>query len=90
MIVYRKLFDQKRDEEVSRITEYFKGRFPLFVKPSNAGSSVGITKIKYEDEIEGALIKAFKEDSKVVVEEGITGRRWKYRCLETGTQKLHV
>ncbi len=81
VIVYRKLFDQKRYEEVSRITEYFKGRFPLFVKPSNAGSSVGITKIKHEDEIEEALIKAFKEDSKVVVEEGITGREMEISLL---------
>ena len=44
-------------------------KFPIFVKPANAGSSVGITKAHNEEELEKALEIAFKEDRKVVLEE---------------------
>ena len=81
VIVYSKVFDADKAGEIGRIAEYFKGRFPLFVKPSSAGSSVGITKIKQEDEIEGALDRAFEEDDKVVVEEGIKGREMEISVL---------
>ncbi len=47
---------------------------PLFVKPANLGSSVGITKVKSFGEIGPALRAAFKYDRKVLVEEGIQGR----------------
>jgi D-alanine-D-alanine ligase len=48
--------------------------FPSFVKPANAGSSVGITKVRRADEIEGALRHAFEFDSKVLGEAGVDGR----------------
>jgi D-alanine-D-alanine ligase len=48
--------------------------FPFFVKPANLGSSVGISKVKTRGETEHALIRAFRYDSKVLVEEGIKGR----------------
>lgn len=44
---------------------------PLFVKPANAGSSVGISKVKSEAEFDRAMEIAFREDSKVVLEEAI-------------------
>lgn len=47
---------------------------PLFVKPANMGSSVGINKVGNEDEFEKALDEAFKFDSKVIIEEFIPGR----------------
>ena len=49
--------------------------YPLFIKPSRAGSSVGITKVKTEDGLEAALRTAFAEDDKVLVEEAIPGKR---------------
>lgn len=48
--------------------------FPIFVKPANAGSSVGISKVSCVEEIDAAVIKAAKEDSKIVIEEGIVGQ----------------
>lgn len=51
-------------------TEEYLG-FPVFVKPANAGSSVGITKVKSRGEFFGAMETAFSEDQKVVVEESI-------------------
>lgn len=47
---------------------------PCFVKPNQGGSSVGMSKVKTEDEILPALEKAFAEDSEVLVEEFIEGR----------------
>lgn len=48
--------------------------FPIFVKPANAGSSVGITKAHNDEELIVGIEKAFKEDKKVVLEEFIEGQ----------------
>lgn len=48
--------------------------FPIFVKPANAGSSVGISKAKNLSELENACEKAFEHDKKIVLEEGIDGQ----------------
>ncbi len=47
---------------------------PVFVKPNNGGSSIGMSKVKQADELQAALDKAFKEDDQVLVEEFIKGR----------------
>ena len=47
---------------------------PLFVKPANLGSSVGINKVKNEKEWKKALTEAFQYDSKIIIEENINGR----------------
>ncbi len=49
-------------------------RLPVFVKPANLGSSVGITKVKRAGELEAAIEHAFEFDRKVLVEQGIAGR----------------
>jgi len=48
--------------------------FPMFVKPANAGSSVGISKVSSSDELKKAIMHAFTHDRKVVVEEMICGK----------------
>ena len=47
---------------------------PLFVKPANCGSSVGVSKVRTAPEFEKALAEAFRYDTKVLLEEGIVGR----------------
>jgi D-alanine-D-alanine ligase len=47
---------------------------PLFVKPANQGSSVGVSKVKTEEQYQQAVALAFEFDHKVVVETGINGR----------------
>ena len=47
---------------------------PLFVKPTNGGSSFGITKVKREEELDQAIKSAFKECNSIIIEECITGR----------------
>ncbi len=49
---------------------------PLFVKPNNGGSSLGISKVKEAVELDGALQKAFNVDDQVLVEEFISGREF--------------
>jgi len=47
---------------------------PVFVKPNNGGSSVGMSKVNLKNELKPALVKAFKEDSEILVEEFVKGR----------------
>lgn len=49
-------------------------RLPYFVKPANAGSSVGVTKVKKESDLESAIETALRFDEKVLVERGIDAR----------------
>ena len=49
---------------------------PVFVKPNNGGSSLGISKVNTAAELAPALEKAFKEDTQVLVEEFISGREF--------------
>ena len=47
--------------------------YPMFVKPANCGSSVGISKVTNTDELKRGIKRAFTHDRKVIVEEGIKG-----------------
>ncbi|MGZ8558434.1 MAG: D-alanine--D-alanine ligase [Chitinophagaceae bacterium] len=49
---------------------------PVFVKPNNGGSSIGMSKVDKAEDLEKAIVKAFKEDSQVLVEEMIQGREF--------------
>lgn len=50
-------------------------RYPLFVKPVHGGSSLGISRVETPDQLEEALQIALAIDTKVIVEEGLTGHR---------------
>jgi len=61
-----------------------KLRFPVFVKPNNGGSSIGMSKVnKLSDEFGVAIEKAFKEDDQVLVEEFIAGREFTVGVFKT-------
>ena len=59
-------------------------RYPVFVKPANLGSSVGISKVHDRKELGSALGLAARYDRKLVVEEGVGGKKSKARELEVG------
>lgn len=59
--------------------------YPIFVKPANAGSSVGISKAHNRNELIRALDIAFENDSKAVLEETLTGRE--LECAVMGNSK---
>ncbi|MDE2834040.1 MAG: D-alanine--D-alanine ligase [Bacteroidota bacterium] len=61
---------------------------PLFVKPANTGSSVGISKVRRRSEFDEALDHAFLFDSTVVVESGIDGRE--IECAVLGPAPVRV
>lgn len=63
---------RKNHESAIRQAKEYLG-FPLFVKPANAGSSVGITKVDSEENLPAAFETAFRHDRKVVLEEAIVG-----------------
>jgi D-alanine-D-alanine ligase len=59
-------------------------KFPVFVKPNNGGSSIGMSKVNSASEELGAAIeKAFKEDDQVLVEEMIQGREFTVGVFKT-------
>ncbi len=65
--------ENKNAEVRKEITDSF--RFPIFVKPSSAGSSVGITKVDSADLLSAALDEASRFDRKLIVEEGVINPR---------------
>ena len=65
---------------------YEKLNFPIFIKPSNSGSSLGISKVEEKSEIFQALDKAWGIDSRIVVEEGLNVRE--LECGIIGNSKL--
>ncbi len=58
--------------------------FPIFVKPANLGSSVGISKAKNEAELKRAITNAFQYDTKILLEEYIEGRE--IECAVLGNE----
>lgn len=73
-------------ENVSKILKEL--RLPLFIKPNNGGSSIGMSKVKEPNELQEALDKAFAEDSQVLAEEFVSGREFSigvYRSRGTTT-----
>ena len=68
-------------EEISEKVEKQLG-YPVFVKPSNSGSSVGINKAKNSEELKQAIMYAEKYDTKILIEEEIKGREIECAVLE--------
>jgi D-alanine-D-alanine ligase len=58
-------------------------KLPVFVKPNNGGSSIGMSKVNEPGELQHALDKAFKEDDQVLVEEFIKGREFTIGVFKT-------
>jgi D-alanine-D-alanine ligase len=59
-----------------------KLKYPVFVKPANLGSSVGISKARDSKELGPAIEEAAKFDRKIVIEQGVGGRKQKAREIE--------
>ena len=57
-------------------------RYPLFVKPCRAGSSMGVTKVTRPEDLRAAVEAAREHDPKVMIEEGIHGREVECGVLE--------
>ena len=62
--------------------------YPIFVKPANAGSSVGITKAYERAELEGAMELALQHDTRILFEEFIDG--YEVECAVLGNDELET
>jgi D-alanine-D-alanine ligase len=64
-------------------------KLPLFVKPNNGGSSIGMSKVTDASQLIPSIEKAFKEDSQVLIEQMIEGREFTVGVYHT-QKKIHV
>ena len=71
-----------RDRRAALLRQVEPLGLPLFVKPACAGSSVGITKVKRREELEGAVEEALAVDATALVEEAADGREIECAVLE--------
>jgi len=87
-IILDYVLDGKNEIE-EKISLLKKLKLPIFVKPANSGSSVGITKIKNFDLLSKAIEIAKKHDSKVIVEVGFTKHK-EIEIAVLGNDKLII
>src|SRR3954453_911089 len=74
---------ESEPKKVTKLVES-KLKYPVFVKPANLGSSVGISKAHDRKELGPALDIAAKYDRKLIIEQGVGGRTGRARELEVG------
>jgi D-alanine-D-alanine ligase len=72
---------ERAPKKVQKLVES-KLKYPIFVKPANLGSSVGISKAHDRKELDPAIADAAKFDRKIVIEEGVGGKKNKAREIE--------
>ena len=78
----------KKGEEYTSEKILERVGLPCFVKPNDAGSSFGVSKVKTEDELVPAIEKAFSEGSQVVIERFINGTEVTCGVLKTQEHEL--
>ncbi|HHU53383.1 MAG TPA: D-alanine--D-alanine ligase [Clostridiaceae bacterium] len=81
----KRKFNEDPESAITKIKEVLI--YPIFVKPANAGSSVGITKAKSDQELLESLAIAFEHDDKAVLEQAIVGREIEVALLELNDSK---
>jgi D-alanine-D-alanine ligase len=74
------LFKQKAINEKEILDQL---SLPVFVKPNNGGSSIGINKVNKSEDLSNAIQKAFKEDNQILIEEFIEGREFTIGVFKT-------
>jgi D-alanine-D-alanine ligase len=72
---------EESSKKVQKLVET-KLKYPLFVKPANLGSSVGISKAHDRKELGPSIEEAAKFDRKIVIEQGVGGKKQKAREIE--------
>ncbi|MBD0279411.1 MAG: D-alanine--D-alanine ligase [Flavisolibacter sp.] len=77
------LFKQQDYETDSLLAQL---QLPLFVKPNNGGSSIGMSKVTEAGQLQPALEKAFGEDDQVLIEEMVIGREFTVGVFKSGKQ----
>jgi D-alanine-D-alanine ligase len=84
--VMRWQMEKDMDGIVEKVEKKFS--YPVFIKPSNAGSSQGVSKAKNREELIAGLKEAAKHDRKILVEETIVGREVECAVLGGGSRPV--
>ena len=87
LTIKRKEWQVDRVETLSLVQKNFE--YPLFVKPTNLGSSVGITKVHEKEELEKAIDLASSYDRKILIEQGLEEAR-EIECSVLGNDEPRV
>ena len=61
---------------------------PVFIKPNAGGSSFGVTKVKKQEDIEPAILKAWEESNDALIEEFIDGKEFTCGLVKIGNKKI--
>ena len=80
-------FNETNIDELDKIVDT-KLKYPVFIKPSNSGSSVGVNKANNKEELEKYLIEASKYDKEILIEEQIIGKE--VECAVLGNEFVKV
>jgi D-alanine-D-alanine ligase len=86
--IHESEWNSERERVVRSITNAL--RLPYFVKPANAGSSVGVTKVKNDSDLGKAIEHALRFDEKVLVERGIDAREIEVSVLGNESPQASV
>lgn len=73
-LVLRSEMENDMDGALLAVETYFDGHYPLFVKPANLGSSVGVSKVKNRSDLMEGLMEAGQYDRRVIVQIGLNVR----------------
>ena len=79
--------NKELNQKISQVKTSFK--LPLYVKPANSGSSVGITKVEKISQITKAISEALIHDTKIIIEEGLINPR-EIEVAILGNKKLRI
>jgi len=76
VVDYLVVTQSRWEKEAPAVAAEIEGRlpYPIFVKPANGGSSVGVTKVRSREDLSDAVGEAFRYDRKLVIEKGIACR----------------
>ena len=81
-------FELNQNEELDKIEKELN--YPIFVKPANMGSSVGITKVSNREELREGIKEALKYDRRIVLEQGINAREIEVAVLGNDDVKSSI
>ena len=90
-LYYEKNFSEKNIDFYELISVIRNNlSYPLFVKPSRSGSSIGITKVESSEQLEQAIETASKYDKKILIEQAIVGREVEVAVLGNSINGIEV
>lgn len=86
--VFSSRIEQEMEKELDRIEARFS--YPVFIKPSNAGSSKGVSKAENREQLKNGLCEAACHDRKILVEEMIEGHEVECAVLGGGQEPIEA